>query len=95
MYARMTYSQVAVDKIDEALSIWKNKVGPSLKQTKGFKGAYVTGDRATGKGLTITLWETKADADATQATVPQFLALFEGVFSGPPSVDSFEVLLQV
>jgi len=95
MYARVTNSQVAVDKTDEALSIWRDKVGPSLKQAKGFKGAYVTGDRATGKGVTITLWETKEDADATQATLPQVLALFEGLFSGPPSVDTYEVLLQV
>lgn len=95
MYIRVTSTQVAVDKIDEAVSIWNDKVGPSLKQAKGFKGAYVTVDRATGKGVTITLWETKEDADATQATVPQALALFESLFTGPPSVDTYEVLIQV
>ncbi len=95
MYARVTNSQVVVDKIDEGLSIWRDKLAPSLKQTKGFKGAYVTGDRGTGKGMSITLWETKEDADATQATLPQSLALFEGVFSAPPSVDTYEVMFQV
>lgn len=95
MYARVTNTQVVVDKIDEAVSIWKDKLAPRLKQAKGFQGVYVMGDRATGKGMSITLWETREDADATLAMQPQSLALFEGLLSGPPSVDTYEVVFQV
>ena len=95
MYARVTNTQVVVDKIDEAVSIWKDKLAPRLKQAKGFKGVYVMGDRETGKGISITLWETKEDADATLAMQPQSLALFEGLLSGSPSVDTYEVVFQV
>ena len=94
MYARVTNTQVVADKIDEAISVWRDKLEPRLKQTKGFKGVYVMGDRGTGKGLSITLWETKEDADATLATQPQSLALFEGLLSGTPSVDTYEVVFQ-
>ena len=94
MYARVTNTQVRVDKIDEAVSIWKDKLTPRLEQAKGFKGVYVMGDRATGKGLSITLWETKEDADATLAMQPQSLALFEGLLSGTPSVDTYEIVFQ-
>ena len=94
MYARVTNTQVVGDKIDEAISVWRDKLEPRLKQTKGFKGVYVMGDRGTGKGLSITLWETKEDADATLATQPQSLALFEGLLSGTPSVDTYEVVFQ-
>jgi len=59
------------------------------------KGAYPVGDRATGKGLTITLWETKEDADAMNAALPQTLALFDGMFAAQPSLETYEVLLQV
>ena len=94
MYARVTNTQVVDGKIDESISIWKDKLAPQLKQAKGFKGVYVIGDRGTGKGMSITLWETKEDADATLAMQPQSLALFEGLLSGAPSVDTYEVVFQ-
>ena len=94
MYARVTNTQVVDGKIDESISIWKDKLAPQLKQAKGFKGVYVIGDRGTGKGMSITLWETKEDADATLATQPQSLALFEGLLSGTPSLDTYEVVFQ-
>jgi len=96
MHARITYSQlVSTEKVDEALTIWKEKVGPTLKQTKGFKGAYLIGDRSTGKGVTITLWDSEADLNATDSTMPQTLALFAGLFAAQPDQESMEVLLQI
>ena len=95
MYARVITSQVVSGKVDEAVSIWGEKVAPGLKQTKGFKGAYLTGNREANKGVTITLWETKEDADAVDATFPQLLVLFDGIFAAPPSVETYEVLMQV
>jgi len=95
MYARVINSPLIPDKIDEAVSIWRDKVAPAIKQAKGFKGAYLIGDRETGKGLTITLWETKEDADAMNASLPQNLALFEGLFAAQPSLETYEILLQV
>ncbi len=95
MYARVFTSQVVSGKTDEATSVWRDKVAPGAKQVKGFKGAYLMGDRATGKGLTITLWETKEDADVMNASLAQNLALFDGLFVAQPSLETYEVLLQV
>lgn len=95
MYARVIHSEVVPGKVDEAVSVWGDKVAANLKQAKGFKGAYLTGNRETHKGVTITLWETKEDADAMNATLPQIMALFDGIFAGPPSVETYEVLIQV
>jgi hypothetical protein len=47
----LTYSQLVDGAIDKALDVWKEKVGPALKQAKGFKGAYVIGNPNTGKGV--------------------------------------------
>ena len=74
---------------------WRDKVAATIQQSKGFKGAYLVGDRETGKGLTITLWESKEDADAMNAGLPQTLALFDGLFAAQPSLETYEVLLQV
>jgi len=95
MYSRLTYTQLVDGKIDEAISIWQDKVAPVLKQAKGFKGAYLLGDSGTGKGVTITLWETQADAEAVNATLPQIFALFAGLFATQPTVEELDVLLQV
>ena len=95
MYARVFTSQLVSGKTDDAVSVWRDKVAPTIKQAKGFKGAYLVGDRGTGKGLTITLWETKEDADAMNALLSQNLALFEGLFVAQPSLETYEVLFQV
>ena len=95
MYARVINSQLLSGKTDDALAIWRDQVAPAIKQAKGFKGAYLVGDRGTGKGLTITLWETQEDADAMNAALPQTLALFDGLFAAQPSLETYEVLLQV
>lgn len=95
MYVRVIQSQLVDGKTNEAVSIWRDQVTPGLKQAKGFKGAYLAGDRETGKGITITLWETKEDADAMNASLPQTLALFKDLFAAQPSLETYEVLLQV
>jgi heme-degrading monooxygenase HmoA len=95
MYARVISSQLISGKTDDAVSVWSDKVAPAIKQAKGFKGAYLVGDRGTGKGVTITLWETKEDADAMNAALPQTMALFDGLFAVQPSLETYEVLLQV
>jgi heme-degrading monooxygenase HmoA len=95
MYARVIDSQLVSGKTEDAVSIWRDKVAETIKQAKGFKGAYLVGDRETGKGLTITLWESKEDADAMNAALPQTLALFDGLFAAQPSLETYEVLLQI
>jgi len=95
MYARLTITQTALDKTDQAIEIWRDKVGTALKQQKGFKGAYLIGDHKTGKGMSITLWETEADVEATNVALPQFLALFDGMFTDQPTTETYEVLVQV
>lgn len=95
MYARVISSQLISGKTDDAVAVWGDKVAPAIKQAKGFKGAYLVGDRETGKGVTMTLWETKEDADAMNAALPQTMALFDGLFVVQPSLETYEVLLQV
>jgi len=95
MYARVFTSHLVPGKADEAAAIWRDKVAPVAKQSKGFKGAYLVGNRDTGIGLTITLWDTVEDADAMNASLPQTQSLFEGLFSEPPTLETYEVFLQV
>jgi len=95
MYARVFTSHVMSGKGDEAVALWRDKVAPIAKRSKGFKGAYLAGDRATGKGLTITLWDSKEDADAMNASLPQSQVLFEDLWEEQPTMETYEVLFHI
>ena len=95
MFARMVKSRVLPGKTDKALALWRDKVVPVMKEARGFKGAYVIGDRETGQGITITLWETEADAITMNSSFGTFVVFFEGLLEGPPELSQLEVLLQV
>ncbi len=61
-----------------------------------FAGAGRVHDQV-GRGITITLWETEADATAmdTRGAYHQAIGLFAKFFVAPPARGQFEVLLQV
>jgi len=93
MYARVSITQVQPGKTDEGIRIHRESVVPACKQQKGFKGLYVLGDRKTGKGLTISLWETEADMTAGEASgfYQQQVAKFKDILTGPAVREGYEV----
>jgi heme-degrading monooxygenase HmoA len=97
MYARVISSQLKAGSIEEAASIWRESASQHLKQMKGFKGGYMTGDRQTGKGVVITFWETEADATAVDSSgqYQQILGLLTDHLAAPPQREQFEVLVQI
>jgi heme-degrading monooxygenase HmoA len=96
MYARATTSQILPDKVDEAIAIYRDSVTPAAKQQKGFKGIWMLTDRKTGKGISITLWETEADMTAGESSgfYQQQVAKFKDVFGAPPVREQYEVTVQ-
>ena len=67
MYARVTTTQSQPDKADEAGRVIKDQVIPSAQQIAGFKGGLWLIDRASGKGLTVALYETQDALRASEA----------------------------
>ena len=96
MYARVVSGQYQSAKMDEGLEMYRNSLAPAARQQQGFKGILGLVDRATGKGISITLWETEADLKASEASgyYQQQLAKFAPLFSGPPEREVYEVTLQ-
>ncbi len=93
MNARVTIVQVLPGKMDEAVDLYRNSVVPAAKQQKGYKGVYPLTDRNTGRGISITLWETEADmmAGENSGYYQQQLAKFKEVFGAPPVRESYDV----
>lgn len=96
MFARTVMMQTQPGTADETIAIYTDSVLPAAKQQKGFKGAFLLTDRATGKGMSITLWASEADLKAGEAAgyYQQQIAKFGPVLAAPPVREIFEVSAQ-
>ncbi len=98
MYASVTTVQSQPGKLEEGLSIWRDSLAPLIKELPGFKGLYVLTNPDKGKAMSVVLYETEADAEATQTSgkFQEYVAMF-GATIVPESVvrDGYEVSLQV
>jgi len=96
MYARIVTAQISPDKVAEGLQLWQDSVVPAVKEQKGFKSGRLFVDRKTGKIVTVGLWETEADMQATAgAFVQEQLAKFASLFTAPPVVEHYELAVEV
>jgi heme-degrading monooxygenase HmoA len=67
MYARVIQGQVPADKYDQAVAFGRETGVAAWKSQAGFQGAYLMGDRATGKTLIVSLWDTEPNARAVES----------------------------
>jgi len=67
MYARVTNIRFPPEMKAEVSSVVQG-LAPILRRQRGFEGLQVLTDPSTGEGIIVTLWETEADAEASEAT---------------------------
>jgi heme-degrading monooxygenase HmoA len=93
MYARVTFGTAQAGKVDEITKIMKDSVLPAMKKQKGFKGLYHLGDRNTGKGITIGLWNTEADMKAGESSgfYREQVAKVAPLLAAAPTMERYEV----
>ena len=96
MFARLTIVQVKSDKLDETIKIFEEGVVPAAKSQKGFRGSYLLTDRKTGKGVSITLWDSEEDAIANEQSgyYQEQISKFKDCFAAPPVREGYEVSIQ-
>jgi heme-degrading monooxygenase HmoA len=93
MYARITVDPIQSGKIGQAIKIERDSILRAAKVEKGFKGLYFLTNRKTGKGMTISLWDTESDMKAAESSgyYSEQLAKLLPLVSGPPARDYYEV----
>jgi len=97
MFARVITVQVDPGDIDKTISIYGDDVNPALKQREGFVGALLLGDRKSGKGVSITMWDSEESLKAgiesgfTQEQVDKFSPLLKG----KPTQEDLEIFVKV
>jgi heme-degrading monooxygenase HmoA len=93
MFARVMSTNLKKEMIDEAASEWRTHIKP-FKAT-GLEKAYMFVDRATGKYLSITIWESEAAQKRNAVSAGQTTgreAMTVKYFESPPTPSTFEVV---
>ena len=94
MYARLVTINGA--DVDGALKYIEETVAPLLAQQKGFVQFGVSGDRSRGLVSAISVFETKADLDASESAMVKVRQEGVETFGGQAAVAYFEqVVLEV
>jgi len=96
MFARFTITQVDVDKIDETIKLYEDSVIPTAKAQKGFRGITLFTDRKTGKGYSISIWDSEEDAIANEQSgyYKKQVGKFAEYMTAPPVQEGYEVTVQ-
>ena len=96
MFARVLIATAQPNTRDEIVQVIRDSVLPVAKQQPGFKGYFALTDASTGKGITVSLWETEANLRAGEASgyVREQLAKVARFFTSAPVQEIYEVAFQ-
>jgi heme-degrading monooxygenase HmoA len=68
MFVRRTRVEGSPEKLDQTIENYRQQLLPELKQQAGFRGTVLLGNRSTGAGLSVTLWESEEAERASRPT---------------------------
>jgi len=96
MFARFTIVQVNPDKMDETTKLYEDSVVPAAKSQKGYRSATLYADRKTGKGYSISIWDSEEDAIANEQTgyYKEQVGKFAEFMTATPVQEGYEVAVQ-
>jgi heme-degrading monooxygenase HmoA len=94
VHARLSYLEGSTDSLEAGVKSFREQVVPGVRENGG-KAAYLLVDRATGKAIGVTLWESedamRASEEAANALRAQ--AAKEMHATAAPKVERYEVVV--
>ncbi|MFH1037985.1 MAG: antibiotic biosynthesis monooxygenase [PVC group bacterium] len=66
MYAQLITISIKPDKIDEFRELYEEYINPEIKVQKGYRNFYLLIDRERSKAISVTIWESRKDAEASE-----------------------------
>jgi heme-degrading monooxygenase HmoA len=93
MHVRVTAVQIQPGRMDEAIRIYQESVVPAAQQQRGYRSTMLLTDRASGKGMAITAWDSEADMQASEASgyYQEQLGKFAPLLAAPPTREVYEL----
>ena len=91
----MSTFQGPPEQTAEGIRVAREQILPAARLMDGFRGIYLLYDRESGKSLSITLWETETDMQASEEAASRVRAE-SAETSGEQvvGVERYEVALQ-
>jgi hypothetical protein len=91
MFARHVSIHLKSNMLSDYTRAFENETLPLLRQQKGFKDEIRLSNPGSLDVITISLWESKANAETYNTnTYPKVLRTFERMIDGAPKVQTFE-----
>ena len=95
MHIRVIRGQTQPGRAEELAARWREIVLPRLQQARGLRHAYFGVDREANRTVGVSLWETPPDEAAMNRTVEEFRARAGDLIAGAPTVEMYEVAVEV
>jgi heme-degrading monooxygenase HmoA len=96
MFARVSTIQGKPQQVEDGIRQYREQVIPAVKKIVGFKGAFFLVDRKSGKEVSITLWDTEKDLQASTKAADQLRAQAAQTVAAPkpPVVEIYELAVK-
>jgi len=95
MYAQLITVSIKPNQIDEFKELYEEYINPEIKTQKGYKNFYLLVDREKFKAISITIWEDREAAEASEE-INLYLEQRASypLYSAPPERKGFEVAMK-
>jgi heme-degrading monooxygenase HmoA len=97
MYARVvTALTTKPEAVQEGIRVYEESIMPAMKDQPGFMGTTFLVNTAENKVISISLWETEAAMQASEASgyLQAQMAKVAPLVTAPPTNEHFEVAIQ-
>jgi len=93
MFARNVSFRLKSNTHSDYTRTLENEILPLLRKQKGFKEELTLSNPGNPDAISISLWDSKANADAYNTnTYPEVLRAFAKMIDGTPKVQTFEAV---
>lgn len=93
MFARVTTYEIPLDRLDEGVEVARDRVAEQAALMPGYKSGYWMIDRATGRGISFTVWETEDELRASEERAAELRSVAaSAVGLGVTGIEVYEVI---
>ena len=94
MHARMFTFDGTVEEIDAAIGVARDQILPLERQMAGFRGLVVLADKEAGKLVSLSLWESEEEMQASEESARMLVRFAAQSVGGKRrSTEGFDVAL--
>ena len=92
MFARVASLQVKPNASSDFARVFEKKIVPALHQQRGFAGELLFVDPGGPEMVAISLWKSRADAEAhDRGSYPELLSALAALIERPPAVKTLQL----